>query len=369
MRSSQKVRTERKPLGRRRFLASRAGLVPDRLAERMLSGNAEVLDRVARSAADEDAGASVAESVDLVMSSSLLSDDSAKAQTHDLVALAEANLPLARLLEGHVNAIDLVRRLGGPERDGLHGVWGADADTPCTADRAGLLRGRKRFASGLGVVRHAVVSVREGDGTRLALVPAHDRARHDDASWSMTGMRATVSGTFDITGLEPVWLGRCDAYFEEPHFLGGVWRIAALQTGGTLGLLASVRDHLDALGRLAAEAQVARLAPLVGRAMAALGLVVRAAEVAGGPEGRRDPDRAVALSISARLLTEDLAQDAVAAAERAVGLAHFESASETGRRARDLATYCRQVARDALEQKAGGILLGRAGPLSRVWNG
>ena len=286
-----------------------------------------------------------------------------------LVAVAEANLPLARLLEGHVNARLLLRVHDGPPVPaGLLGVWGADGDPPTRLGATGLTGG-KRFASGLGTVAHAVVTVGRDEATRLALVDVSDADRHRPGTWAMAGMRATVSGDVDLTGLAPRWIGDAGDYFREPHFVGGVWRIAALQLGGTLGLLAAARDALDAADRLGAEAQVARLGPLVARAMAAFGLVERAAAVASGPEGRADPERAVALSIQGRLLTEDLAQDAVAAVERSIGLAHFAAGSETGRIARDLATYCRQAARDAFEQRAGAIALGRPGPLSGLWHG
>jgi hypothetical protein len=337
---------------------------PDRVSE---ASPADILADLARAAPAEDEGASIAPSVARALSAGF-GDPTAPSRIADLISLAEVNLPVARLIEGHVNARHLLRRLGGPLNSGLHAVWGADGDEPCTI-KDGVLKGRKRFASGLGVVKHAVISVSVAEGTRLAVVPADDWARQHPETWTMTGMRATVSGDFDLTGLEPVWLGGPDAWFEEPTFLGGVWRIAALQLGGAFGLLGAARDHLESLGRLDSDAQVARLAPLAGRSLAARGLVERAADVAEGAEGRRDPERAVALSISARLLTEDIAQDTVKAVERSVGLAHFEANSETGRRARDLATYCRQVARDAFEQKAGRILLGRGGRMSEVWDG
>jgi len=332
------------------------------------AGQGGIWTDLAAAADDEDRGGSIAPSVARVLDEGLLHDPGADRTCDALISLAEVNLSLARLIEGHVNAAQLLDRFGHDLPAGLLGVWGADGARPGgVAD--GRLCGVKSRASGLGVVAHAIVSVRTDEGTRLALVPAGDPARHDPGAWTTTGMRATVSGEFTLDGLEPVWLGPPDAYFDEPYFLGGVWRIAALQTGGTLGLLAAVRDHLDRLGRLDADAQVARLTPLLGRAFAARGLVERAAEAAEGPEGRADPDRAVALSVMARLLSEDLAQDAIAAAERSVGLAHFEDGSTTGRRARDLAVYCRQVARDALEQKAGRIALGRGGRLSEVWHG
>jgi hypothetical protein len=248
------------------------------------------------------------------------------------------------------------------------GVWGAEGPEPLRLED-NELRGTKRYASGLGIVTHALVTLGHGNACRLALVDVTDRARHRPGTWAMLGMRATVSGDIDLTGVAPLWVGAPGFYHVEPTFVGGVWRIAALQLGGTLGLLAAARDYLSNLDRLGADAQVTRLAGPLGRAFAAFGLVEKAAVVAQGPEGLADPDRAVALSIQARLLTEDLAQDTIAAVERAVGLPHFADSSETGRIARDLATYCRQATRDAMEQRAGRIMLGRAAPLSGIWRG
>ena len=330
-----------------------------------------VLAELHRAAPGEDAGAGapIGATMRLLLEADCLAADDPVALCRTLVAIAEANLPAARLAEGHVNAL-LLLDLYGDGGDGrrLHGVWGADGDTPTTL-RNDRLAGSKRYASGLGTVERAVVSVRWDDTCRLALVEVGDPRRHRPDTWRMSGMRATASGDVDLAGLAPRWIGRPGDYFREPGFVGGVWRIAALQLGGTLGLLAAAADWLRARGRLDADAQIGRLGPLVGRAMAAFGLAERAARVAMGPEGRDDPDRAVMLSSQARLLTEALAQDAVAAVERSVGLAHFEDGAETGRIARDLATYCRQAARDAFEQRAGRIAFSRPGPLSALWHG
>lgn len=315
----------------------------------------------------EDAGADIGPSIRRVLESGLA--ESGADLPARLVAVAEANLPVARLLEGHVNAVELIARLGGPCDPGrLHGVWGADGATPVALE-AGRLTGGKRYASGLGTVERAVVTVGSGAAARLAVVDVTDPARHRPATWAMHGMRATVSGDIDLSGLRPDWIGSPGDYFEEPHFLGGVWRIAACQLGGTLGLLAAARDALAERGYLEAPAQLSRLGPLVGRAMAGFGLVERAAAVASGPEGAADPERAVALSIQARLLTEEIAQDAIAATERSVGLPHFAEGAATLRMARDLATYCRQAARDAFEQRAAAHALGGDGPLSTLWTG
>jgi hypothetical protein len=323
-----------------------------------------------KAAPAEDGGASPGPSIRAVMRSRALAERRPRHLVRALVAIAEANLPVARLAEGHVNARHLLD-LHAPDAapaEAFLGVWGADGDDPARRDGA-VLAGTKRYASGLGLVSHALVTVGQGQDCRLALVDARDPARCGHGAWAMLGMRATASGAFDLNGLAPLWIGPPGAYHAEPSFVGGVWRIAALQLGGTLGLLGAARDRLAAMGRLAADAQVARLSPLLGRACAAFGLIEKAAEVAQGPDGAADPDRAVALSIQARLLTEDLAQDAIAAVERSVGLPHFAEGSETGRIARDLATYCRQAARDAMEQRAGRTMLDRDGPLSGLWHG
>ncbi len=250
----------------------------------------------------------------------------------------------------------------------LFGVWGAEGAVPLGLEGQ-ILRGGKRFASGLGVVGQAIVTVKEPGGTRLALLDVTEASRQDPSSWTKTGMRATASGNFDATGLPAsalTWIGGVDRYFEEPGFLAGVWRIAAVQLGGTLGLLRTAATALADLGRLEAEPQVARLAPVLTRTVAAGGLVRRAAALAEGPAGRAEPERAVSFSIQARLITEETGQDAIATVERAVGLAHFDEGAATGRIARDLATYMRQAARDALLQRAGAWALGQDGPFSAL---
>lgn len=331
----------------------------------------DIHDQLRQSAPAEDNGAPLDGSVRAFLGSGGLDIENPVALARMLVAVAEANLPVARIVEGHVNALCLLQLHAPDIRIGpglILGVWGADGDDPARVEGAALA-GTKRYASGLGLVTDALVTVGSGDAVRLALVDVRDPRRHRPGTWTMQGMRATVSGDVDLDGLAPRWIGGPGVYLVEPTFLGGTWRIAALQLGGTLGLLAAARDHLGRLGRLDADAQIARLAPITGRAMAAFGLVERAAALAQGPEGQGDPDRAVALSLMARLLTEDLAQDAIAAVERSIGLVHFSDTSESGRIARDLATYCRQAARDAMEQRAARTVLARGGPLSEVWHG
>ena len=191
-------------------------------------------------------------------------------------------------------------------------------------------------------------------------IEARDTARHRPGTWEMSGMQATRSGDFDCTGLgasADQIIGSPDCYTTEPWFIGGVWRIAAVQLGGTLGLLNRARDDLRRRGHLEAELQIARLAPVAIRAVAAAAHVKRAGAFADGPAGQRAPERAAVLSAAARLLTEEIGQSAIASVEQSVGLSLFRTDDETGCCLRDLAAYMRQAARDALLQRAGRFML------------
>ncbi|MFZ3583634.1 acyl-CoA dehydrogenase, partial [Loktanella sp. DJP18] len=292
-----------------------------------------------------------------------------------LKRVGAANLPVGRLWEGHMNALYLARVHGDPQaarhvqrlsRDGaILGVWGADGSDPVVPGPDGALAGHKVFASGLGTVTHAVVTVSSGPDVRLGLIDVSDASRADPATWRMSGMRSTVSGRFDCGGIamqDVLWLGDPGAYVTEPHFVGGVWRIAALQVGAALGLLEAAASGLRARDRLAAPAQMARLSGTGIAALAASALVVRAAEAAA-PGTTDAAQRSPILSAAARLATEEVALDAIRAVEQSVGLAHFAEDSVTGRKARDLAVYLRQAARDAFQTRVGEAMFNAEGKL------
>ena len=64
-------------------------------------------------------------------------------------------------------------------------------------------------------------------------------------------MRATVSGTFDFTGMRVTGddrVGEPGSYEREPRFTAGAWRFTAVQLGGVQALLMLLRDHLRTSG-------------------------------------------------------------------------------------------------------------------------
>ena len=283
-----------------------------------------------------------------------------------LQRVGAANLPVGRLWEGHMNGLYLARVHGDPDAgarvqalvDGgaILGVWGADGAIPVRpASDSDRLEGHKIFASGLGTVTHAVVTVSSGPDVRLGVIDVGDPARANPETWQMLGMRATASGRYNCDGVllrDVIWLGGPGCYVTEPHFVGGVWRIAALQVGAAVGLLEAAAATLRQRDRLSAPAQMARLSAVAIRALAAAALVLRAADAAapGAPDAAtREP----VLSAAARLATEEAALDAIRAVEQSLGLGHFEEGSVTMRKARDLSTYLRQAARDAFQTRVG----------------
>ncbi|MEX3317123.1 acyl-CoA dehydrogenase [Sulfitobacter sp. PS-8MA] len=321
---------------------------------------------------EECGDAPIGASMDLLRGEGLMLDDGTENPQRTVAALMQigaANLSVGRLWEGHVNALRLLRLYGSAGQvrraealiasGALLGVWGADGAPPVTRDEnTGKLNGEKLFASGLGTVTHALITVNSGPEVQLALVDVRDENRADARQWDMLGMRATASGKFDFTGLsldKSALIGAPGNYLAEPHFIGGVWRIAALQAGAAAGLIGAAAEQLRAADRLEAEAQKTRLMQVLMRVWAGMAMAERAATAAQCDS--LDPERIVATSIAARLFTEEVGLEAISAVEQSLGLRHFTQSAETGRMARDLSVYLRQAARDAFLQRAAGQAL------------
>lgn len=298
-----------------------------------------------------------------------------------LRVLGRANLAVARLFEGHVNAVKLVMLYGtasvqakiamAVRKGALMGVWGADGPRPVTVRISGdrlLLDGGKRFASGLGLVSLAVLSAVDPDGAnRLVVAPADDPARADSSSWRVSGMRGTASGDFDASGLVlalDAALGGPNAYHLEPHFQGGVWRYAAAQLGGLEALVEAMRHDLATRGRLAEPQQAARFARGV-MACETARLWVHAAALAVESPGA-DPATATQ-SVLARLVVERAAGETMAEVDRALGAASYFTDHPVERLRRDLAFYLRQAAPDGALQAASVALAARNCEVGDFW--
>ncbi|MGY2736696.1 acyl-CoA dehydrogenase family protein [Sphingomonas sp. UYP23] len=271
-----------------------------------------------------------------------------------LVALGGASLPLARIYEGHVNAIKLVLRHGDQDQQqrvcdavtggAILGVWGAERDRPVTIDADGLLAGVKTFASGLGEVTLAIVTARVADGLRMVVIDATDPARGEIFDWDVDGMVGSQSGRFDCTGLPAMradCLGAADALFIEPDFNGGVWRLCACYAGAMERLARLTAQRIGQEGRHGDPLAAHRLGHL---AMEARGAALWARSACLAVETSEvPPAEAVATTLFAREAIEQAATRLLALVERLNGTAMHRRGSEIGRLARDLRLYLRQA--------------------------
>jgi alkylation response protein AidB-like acyl-CoA dehydrogenase len=291
-----------------------------------------------------------------------------------LRSIGSGSLPLGRLFEGHVNALELVLRYGNQQRielvaeearaGKLFGVWNTD-------DTRGLrlihrhgrsrLEGRKILASGAGRIERPLVTATDEEGRRLMVLPklgAADRA--DLSRWRAQGMRASATGAVDFAGLEiePTEIvGREGDYERQPWFSAGAWRFAAVQLGGMERLFDLLRRHLQETNRGQDAHQAARLGGAAMGIETARLWVVQAAAITEEPLDSRAPEQLVAYVNLARLAVEAAALDLMQLVQRSVGLQAFMRPNPIERISRDLATYLRQPGPDrALTDAAAWIL-------------
>jgi alkylation response protein AidB-like acyl-CoA dehydrogenase len=301
-----------------------------------------------------------------------------------LRSIGSGSLPLGRLFEGHVNALELVLRYGNHQRielvaeeaqaGKLFGVWNADdSDGLRLIHRHGRswLEGRKVLASGAGHIERPLVTATDENGRRLMVLPklvGSDRA--DLSRWKAQGMRASATGTVDFTGveIEPIEIvGRDGDYERQPWFSAGAWRFAAVHLGGMERLFDLLRRHLRETNRGQDPHQAARLG---GAAMAIETgrlWVAQAATIAGAPLGSRPPEQLVAYVNLARLAVEAAALDLMQLVQRSVGLQAFLRPNPIERMSRDLATYLRQPGPDRARADAATWILAQHVGVQDLW--
>jgi alkylation response protein AidB-like acyl-CoA dehydrogenase len=308
---------------------------------------------------------------------------SGEGAAHDLprclCALGRASLPLGRLYEGHVNAVRLVETYGSveqrrrmaneAERGALFGVWAAD-DVPQSLrlrrDRRGWrFEGRKIYCSGASLIRRPVLPARD-DGGRVRLVMPELPLDYpvDLSAWTAQGMRASLSGAVDFTGLlvrEDELIGDLDSYHREPDFSGGAWRFLAVQLGGMEGLFDGFIDHLQRTGRASDPHQARRLAEAAAAVETARLWVMEAARRLERRQG--EATAVVAYVNLARTAVETAALELLELVQRSVGLQAFLRPNPIERIGRDLATYLRQPGPDRARTSAAAWLISSPGSL------
>ena len=290
--------------------------------------------------------------------------------------LGSADLSVARLYEGHINAVSLVARYGDQDQlqalsarvatGGLSAVWGADDATGLHVIRGGkpVLQGRKILASGAGFVTDPIVTAKAGDGQVMCLLQLAMDEKVDLSAWTAQGMRSTATGAIDLSGIVVTaenMVGVAGDFMRQPYFSGGAWRFCAAHVGATERLVDLFRDHLVTTARGEDPYQRQRLAQGIACAKTARFWVEEAARRLSAEEP--DADNVVAFANLTRMVTERCALDVMETVQRGVGLSSFVRPHPIERISRDLATYLRQPVPDMAMSNGAKVFLSSTLPV------
>jgi alkylation response protein AidB-like acyl-CoA dehydrogenase len=261
-----------------------------------------------------------------------------------LAGLAGDDLSLARLAEGHADAVAILAELGAlqPPAGSRWGVWAAQPPGPgltaSRTDQGWRLDGTKQYCSGAHSVTDALVTATAPDGDRLFAVSTRD-LWPVAGTWPTTGMAAsdTLDVRFADIAAEPV--GGPGGYTHRPGFAHGGAGVAACWYGGaravgrTLLAAAAQRDvGPHALAHLGAV----DIALSTAKTM----LDNAAAGIDADPDDRMNGGRLRALRV--RALVEATCTEVMNRVGRALGAGPLCRDEAHSRRVADLTVYIRQ---------------------------
>ena len=162
-----------------------------------------------------------------------------------LIDLSAQDLALGRLVEGHVDALAILRELDRAEliqSPTTWGVWAAGtSDLVATRIHGGWkLTGVKAWCSGSLHIDRALVTAQSPDGPLLfAIAPSTDGITREVGSWFPLGMAETCSETlhFDLAVTGSSRVGGVESYVNRPGFHHGGAGVAACWYGGAVAVV------------------------------------------------------------------------------------------------------------------------------------
>jgi alkylation response protein AidB-like acyl-CoA dehydrogenase len=264
-----------------------------------------------------------------------------------LADLASEDLSVARLSEGHTDALAILAELGtspqtAPPPGSRWGVWAAQPPGPgLNAHKDGRswrLDGIKQYCSGARSCTHALVTAVAPDGNRLFVVTARDLWPLP-GTWRATGMAASDTLDVSFDGIEAEPVGEAGSYTARPGFAHGGAGVAACWYGGARAVGQTLRQA--AAERDVGPHALAHLGAVdVALSTAHTALDVAAAEIDADPEDDLGGGERRALRL--RALVETVATDVLRRVGRALGAGPLSRDEAHSRRVADLTVYLRQ---------------------------
>jgi alkylation response protein AidB-like acyl-CoA dehydrogenase len=306
-----------------------------------------------------------------------------------LEQVGAASLPVARLLEGHINALHLIHLFGSAEQQQRYArevrerrlrfaVWNTDAEDGLALEPDGdgyCLSGAKTLAPGAGSIERPLVTARLPDGRSQMCVVEADTAACviDRDGWQVSGMRASASYriAFDGVRIAPgALIGGPGDHHRQPWFTGGAVRFAAAQFGAASALFEHCRAHLRRTQRGGDAHQKGRLGEMaIALETGSLWLARAAAflDLSLSPSADAASARIVTQANMTRSVVERVCLEVLELVERSIGLKGFLRPHPVERIGRDLRICLRQPAPDAALVEAGRFAFeqGRLGSAAR----
>lgn len=162
-----------------------------------------------------------------------------------LSAIGRRDLGLAKLYEGHTDALAILAELASTERPaaGLWGVWAAEAPAArlyfeAIKGQDVILHGRKAWCSGASFLDFALVTAWDADHKSYLLeVDLHQAGvTPTDENWHALGMGGVASGDVMFDGARAHVVGTAGTYVARPGFWQGGAGVAACWYGAATAL-------------------------------------------------------------------------------------------------------------------------------------
>lgn len=287
-----------------------------------------------------------------------------------MIAGGRRDASLGRLFEGHVNALQLIHLFGNgalkrwareaPARQYRCGVWNNDNRGNPLRTAAERLRGAKSFASGAGLLTHALVTTGADspEEVQMWLVTLDERTAETDRDWwQPVGMQRSETHIVSWDGPNApnaVRVGGPGLYQQQPHFSGGGLRFAAVQAGAVAGLHDRLVEALTKRGRADHAVQRRRIAESFSCAQTAIDAVMAVAR-----DYRLDNEQLLPRVDAARHRVLECGEEQIMRVQRAVGLQGLMHPHPLATHLSDLSVYIRQPDPDgSLDAVAEAVLTG-----------
>jgi alkylation response protein AidB-like acyl-CoA dehydrogenase len=276
-----------------------------------------------------------------------------------LAAMAEQDVCVARLVEGHVDAAAILAELGSapPGPGERWGVWAAEPPGEgLVAKRAAtgwVISGLKQYCSGAHSCTHALVTAKAADGRRLFAVRTGSGTRPVAGTWQALGMAGSDTPDVRFHDVTATPVGGVGSYIDRPGFQHGGIGVAACWYGGA-------RAVADTLLHVAAGRGPD---PLTDAHLGAVDMRLHAADAVlrqAAAEIDRDPfdadGNARKRSLRVRAFVESVCADILTHVGRATGAGPLCHDERHARAAADLAVYIRQHHAERNLAELGGLI-------------